>query len=129
MFKTLRTLLWENVSDLNEWLKSQRDYTQSETEVLKKFHKEIEELKTFKSDMQKVFTLNSTISWTVATYRELKIEWQTNCYFTWELIAEKATNTKVIYVVNGPDSKKVFAKECNLTKDVKEINGKLYLFI
>ena len=50
------------------------------------------------------------------------------CYFTKELIADDATNTKVLYVVNGSESKKVFAKECNLTKDVKEINGKLYLF-
>ena len=130
MFKLLRTLLQENVSDLNDWLEAQRDCTKDQIEILKKFHSELKELKKFKSDLEHLTTFSWTITWLCGNLypSELKIKWQEKCYFTKELIADDATNTKVLYVVNGSESKKVFAKECNLTKDVKEINGKLYLF-
>jgi len=136
MFKTLRTEFKQLFTDfINCWKIHNKEREERvnknlslQIEVLKKYHSELEELKKFKSDITTVINFDTTTSIWCASFEDFKIKWIENCYFTKELISNKATNTKTLFVVSWEKIKKHFFKKWNENKNVKQINWKFYLF-
>lgn len=54
--------------------------------------------------------------------------WLNKCYFTKEIINKEATNTKELFVIENNAMTRFYFKDWNQSKDIREINGKLYLF-
>lgn len=75
--------------------------------------------------------MKNLISYSVSGgWYNIAIQWQTKCYFTKELIADDATNTKKLNVISPENTIiKHFFKEGNQTKDVQVIGGRNFLFL
>jgi len=128
--KTFKTYLEELDSLLSVRTESLKSYNMI-------FKNQSNELKEIRDTLQRSDWILST-TWSLMSYWSYNTEEETinliddtlkKDYFTKEFINADATNTRELYVVNWDSIKIELFKEWNQTKEVKEIQGKLYLFI
>ena len=98
------TFIREFKLDFSSLMVSLQTFTAATTAVLKKHNTELEELKKWKNDLGMLMRFDCNSAGSLTGDYKIHINGFEHCYFTGELIAEKATNTKKLCVIDK-DSK------------------------